>query len=185
MERNVNMKAIVKIGSHCVVRGMDINEYAQYNRVFVDVNKISTVFGRDNFEEYINNQIKKGNLVRIKNRSIKSSERNALIAKGYRDNAPTNSISQDSKNTTKNSIGEDVVLSRNDVYGTDIMLDIPTRTDIAPVQDKVDPFEDIPIRADVQQSDEKKYEPKQTGFPQKTVKTVKERNDVQREALVE
>ena len=29
MERNVNMKTIVRIGSHCVVRGMDINEYAQ------------------------------------------------------------------------------------------------------------------------------------------------------------
>lgn len=73
--------------------------------------------------------------------------------------------------------------SRNDVYGSDIMLDIPTRSDIAPVQEKMDPFEDIPIRADVQQSDEKKYEPKQLDFPQKTVKTVKERNDVQREAL--
>lgn len=29
MERNVNMKTIVRMGSHCVVRGMDINEYAQ------------------------------------------------------------------------------------------------------------------------------------------------------------
>lgn len=29
MERNVNMKTIVRIGDHCVVRGMDINEYAQ------------------------------------------------------------------------------------------------------------------------------------------------------------
>ena len=28
MERNVNMKTIVRIGDHCVVRGMDINEYA-------------------------------------------------------------------------------------------------------------------------------------------------------------
>ncbi|MBP3677531.1 MAG: hypothetical protein J6I97_04210 [Agathobacter sp.] len=85
--------------------------------------------------------------------------------------------------------------SRNDVYGTDIMLDIPTRSDIAPVQDlmddipirkdipKVGDFDDIPIRADAQQSDEEKYKPKQTDYPSKKVTTVAERNEAQREAL--
>lgn len=92
----------------------------------------------------------------------------------------------------KQSEGE---LSKNDVYGTDIMLDIPTRSDIAPVQDlmddipirkdipKVGDFDDIPIRADAQQSDEEKYKPKQTDYPSKKVTTVAERNEVQREAL--
>ena len=37
MERNVSMKAIVRIGSHCVVRGMDINEYAQLVGLPVEV----------------------------------------------------------------------------------------------------------------------------------------------------
>ena len=42
------------------------------------------------------------NLVRIKNRSNQSSERNALIAKGYREDAPIDSISQNQQNTTQN-----------------------------------------------------------------------------------
>ena len=78
-----------------------INEHAQYNRVFVDVNKISTVFGRDNFDDYIKRQIKNGDLVRIKKRSVKSSERDALIAPGYRNNASTLNISQNEKNATE------------------------------------------------------------------------------------
>lgn len=66
----------------------------------------------------------------------------------------------------KYSLSSDIVApTRNDVYGTDIMLDIPTRSDIAPVQDimddipirkdipKVGDFEDIPIRADVQEAE--------------------------------
>lgn len=36
------------------------------NRVFIDVNKISTVFGRDAFQDYINRQIQNGDLVRKK-----------------------------------------------------------------------------------------------------------------------
>lgn len=43
-----------------------INEKGLYNRVFVDTNKIATVFGRDELRQYIQEQIRKGNLVRIK-----------------------------------------------------------------------------------------------------------------------
>ena len=64
-----------------------INEHAQFNRVFVDVNKISTVFGRENFRDYINRQIQQKNLVRIKNRSTQASERNELISLGYGEDA--------------------------------------------------------------------------------------------------
>ena len=64
-----------------------VNEHAQFNRVFVDVNKISTVFGRDHFRDYIKKQVSDKNLVRIKNRSTQASEPSALIAKGYGEDA--------------------------------------------------------------------------------------------------
>lgn len=69
-----------------------INEHAQINKVFFDVNKISTVFGRDNFREYIARQIRNGDLVRIKNRSIKTSESSAPIAEVYGKDASMDSI---------------------------------------------------------------------------------------------
>ncbi|MBQ6846331.1 MAG: hypothetical protein IJO61_04295, partial [Oscillospiraceae bacterium] len=59
-----------------------VNEHAQYNKVFIDTNKIATVFGRQGFKTYINNQIAKGNLVRIKNRSLSASEPTPLIDEG-------------------------------------------------------------------------------------------------------
>ena len=43
-----------------------INEKGVYNKVFVDTNKIATVYGKIEFRKYIQNQIKNGNLVRIK-----------------------------------------------------------------------------------------------------------------------
>lgn len=69
-----------------------IDEYAQFNRVFIEVNKISTVFGKENFREYINRQIQQKNLVRIKNRSNQTSERSAPIAEGYGKDASNGSI---------------------------------------------------------------------------------------------
>ncbi len=74
-----------------------INEKGQYNRVFIDTNKIATVFGRT-FNDYIKREIDKGNLIRIKNRSTQASERAAEIADGYSKNASTNSIPQTSPN---------------------------------------------------------------------------------------
>lgn len=74
-----------------------INEHAQYNKVFIDVNKISTVFGRESFREYLSRQIKNKNLVRIKDRSTQAGERGALIAPGYGMDASKDIIPQDSK----------------------------------------------------------------------------------------
>ena len=71
-----------------------MDEHGRVNRVVVDVNKISTVFGRDAFRDYINRQIKTKNLVRIKNRSIQTSEGNALIAERYGMDTSKNSIPQ-------------------------------------------------------------------------------------------
>lgn len=60
-----------------------INEKGVYNRVFIDTNKIATVFGRSELREYIKQQIAKGNLVRIKNKSTQASESTSPIKADY------------------------------------------------------------------------------------------------------
>ena len=69
-----------------------INETGRFNRVFIGTNKIATVFGRSDFYKYIQNEIQKGNLVKIKNRSNSSSELTAPIAADYVKNASKNII---------------------------------------------------------------------------------------------
>lgn len=127
-----------------------INEHALFNRVFVDVNKISTVFGRKNFEEYIKNQVKKGNLVRIKNRSNQTSESPTPIVGHYEEDASKNIIPQNEEKSSgeqKNSLGEDIsTIGNYNVSGKDIALG-PIREDVAPVQQRNPVREDIgPIR---------------------------------------
>ncbi|MBE6798797.1 MAG: hypothetical protein E7525_03340 [Ruminococcaceae bacterium] len=95
-----------------------INEKGQYNRVFMDTNKIATVFGRDNFFDYIQDKVKNGDLVRIKNRSTQAIERTALIAGGYSKNASNNNILNPNEkvkeNVVKNSDRDtDAVSNRN------------------------------------------------------------------------
>lgn len=75
-----------------------INEGGIYNRVYIDTNKIATVFGRNEFEAYIKRELAKGNLVRIKNRSTQASESAPPIGDNYSKNASTDSISDSSKN---------------------------------------------------------------------------------------
>ena len=81
-----------------------INEKGQYNRVFIDTNKIATVFGREDFSTYIKKEVEKGNLVRIKNKSNQASERTALIAGGYSMKAPIDSIHQNNDAVNSNSM---------------------------------------------------------------------------------
>lgn len=64
-----------------------INEKGSYNRVFIDTNKIATVYGKENFSDYIQKEVRKGNLVRIKNKSTQASERTTPIVAGYSLNA--------------------------------------------------------------------------------------------------
>lgn len=73
-----------------------INETAKYNNVFIDVNKAATVFGREQLRKYINRKLADGSLVRIKRRSIQSSEVSSPIEPHYRKNASSidNSVSQ-------------------------------------------------------------------------------------------
>ncbi len=79
-----------------------IDEHTQYNRVFIDINKISTVFGKRDIHNYIARQVKNGNLVRIKNKSNLTSERSAPIAEGYGKIASTDSIRNSEQNVNEN-----------------------------------------------------------------------------------
>ena len=60
-----------------------INETAQKGNLFIDVNKVATVFGRKNLNKTIADELQKGNLVKIKDRSNQASERKADNASGY------------------------------------------------------------------------------------------------------
>ena len=75
-----------------------INEKGLYNRVFIDANKIATVFGRNEFRKYIREQLSNGNLVRIKNRSTQTSESTSPINADYGKNASKDSIPNSSEN---------------------------------------------------------------------------------------
>jgi len=79
-----------------------VNEHGMYNRIFVDTNKIATVFGREEFDSYIKKQLADGNLVRIKNRSLQASESTPLIGGDYSKNASTDRISQPDKDVKGN-----------------------------------------------------------------------------------
>ncbi len=82
-----------------------IDKKGQYNRVFMDTNKIATVFGRDDFFDYINREVKKGNLVRIKNRSTQASELKATHASSYSKNASNaDTVPQSEREVKKFSI---------------------------------------------------------------------------------
>ncbi|MBE6799489.1 MAG: hypothetical protein E7525_06955 [Ruminococcaceae bacterium] len=84
----------------------------------MDTNKIATVFGRDNFFDYIQDKVKNEDLVRTKNRSTQAIERTALIAGGYSKNASNNNILNPNEkvkeNVVKNSDRDtDAVSNRN------------------------------------------------------------------------
>ena len=109
-QKNEVVKSAVKRTLEDIGDPVYINEHAQYNRVFVDVNKISTVFGRDSFRDYINRQLRKNNLVRIKNRSTQASEGSALIAEAYGMNTSVSDsispVSQNVNNKIKKSLDD-------------------------------------------------------------------------------
>ena len=73
-----------------------INTKGQYNRVFIDTNKVSTVFGRQKLSDYLKRQIQKGNLVRVKRKSPQASEGTSLFNASYSQGASNNSIPQKS-----------------------------------------------------------------------------------------
>lgn len=84
-----------------------INEKGSYNRVFIDTNKIATVYGKENFSDYIQKEVRKGNLVRIKNKSTQASERTTPIVAGYSLNASVDTT------VTQKSPSVNSILSEN------------------------------------------------------------------------
>ena len=69
-----------------------INEYADYHSVVVETNKVATVFGREGLRAYLQKEIKKGNLVRIKKKSLQVGDGTAPIAAAFGLKASDNSI---------------------------------------------------------------------------------------------
>ena len=76
-----------------------INTKAKQNNVFIDVNKVSTVFGREGIRAYIGEQLNKGNLIKIKKRSPQASEWTPLLGADYgMDASSANRIAESSEN---------------------------------------------------------------------------------------
>lgn len=85
-ENSFLLLSSVKDGSgNTIVVPVYINEMGSYNRVFMQTNKIASVYGRSAVSEYIKREVAKGNLVRIKKRSPVNSESPAPTAVDYND----------------------------------------------------------------------------------------------------
>lgn len=97
-----------------------IDEHLLVNKVFIDVNKISTSFGRNDFREYIGRQIRQKNLVRIKNRSNQTSESNAPIARDYGKDASKSSIRNSDENVNTETEKTEEKKSERDIDLFDI-----------------------------------------------------------------
>ena len=83
-----------------------INEKGQYNEVFIDTNKIATVFGREDMNRYIDRELRAGNLVRIKNRNTQASELTSPINASYNENASADITISQSDRSVNSSISE-------------------------------------------------------------------------------
>lgn len=69
-----------------------INEKTRYHDVIVDTNKVATVFGKNELQEYVKREIRKGNIVRIKKRNFQVSDAATPIVAGYDKKVSNNSI---------------------------------------------------------------------------------------------
>lgn len=122
-----------------------INEKGLYNRVMVDTNKLATVFGKEGFRKYIQRELQKGNLVRIKNRSTQASESTSPINADYGMNTSNTNISQNASGVNNNSMQsgrKNSLVSENqsgevvgdyNVYGRDVKL---ASDEAVPVQER-------------------------------------------------
>jgi len=152
-----------------------VNEHGQVNRAFIDVNKISTVFGRDNFRDYINRQIQQKNLVRIKNRSTQSSESNALIAKDYRQDASSDSIRENAVDVNQKlslssqkdrfPVRKDLDAVRGKIYGSDVVF--PVRQDLKAMRKNSHSSQEdlFPVRKDLDAVRGNSYSSLEDKFP--------------------
>lgn len=69
-----------------------INQVGRHNDVYMDINRIATVYGNEDFYKSVQEQVRQGNLVRIKRRGIKASE--------VLEDIPSNYSNDTSSNTT-------------------------------------------------------------------------------------
>lgn len=74
-----------------------INETSLYNNVFIPTNKVATVFGRTELRKYINEQVERGNLVKIKKGGNNPSESTSLIKAHYVSDTSTDIIRTNSE----------------------------------------------------------------------------------------
>ena len=89
-----------------------INEKGKYNKIEIDVNKIATIFGKERLRNYLLNEIRRGNIVKIKNRSAQQSrEQTALIAGRYRKEP---SIARDAQASSK----AETIAAEHDMYNS-------------------------------------------------------------------
>lgn len=101
-----------------------VNQKGQVNRVFIDVNRVATVFGRESFNEYIKRQLKDGNLVRIKNRSTQVGEQSGLIPARYglttsdKNNTTPKAKSQEGNLHSFKTVTDDEIAKAKKHFGT-------------------------------------------------------------------
>ncbi len=84
--------------------------------MFIDTNKIATVFGRKNLDDYIKKEIANGNLVRIKKKSNQISELTSPINASYEETTPKKNIPQTDTESQDITTNSDVVFSQKDRY---------------------------------------------------------------------
>ena len=101
-----------------------IEEGAICNNVYLTSNKFATVFGRDDFRKYINEQVRKQNLVRIKNKNNTHSEGGVPLPPSYEsvvfndsitENKPT--VNSNYMQETENNSDESFSISKFDFAG--------------------------------------------------------------------
>lgn len=96
-----------------------INEKTKSNNVFIDVNKAATAYGKANFNKYIDNQLKSGNLVRIKNN--RPSEWTESLPADYRSVVDNNTLPHTSEKVkVENENAEKFSKKGENKYGIEV-----------------------------------------------------------------
>lgn len=140
-----------------------INQVGQYNNVVMGANRIATVYGNEEFYKSVQEQVRKGNLVRVKRKGIETSERLEDIPSGYSNDTSSDiRLSQDrsdvnsqymqnsEKNTQRAVAGEsetDIALRENTVQQENAVQQENTQE--SAVQEDTAQRTEIPERAGV------------------------------------
>lgn len=113
-----------------------IEQTGNYNNVFIDTNKIATVFGRKDINEYVKRETFKGNLVQVKRKSSLSIKGLSPIESALDKTTSVNNISQTSENDNGNILSENhkekqlAIINRTNPMGDSYHLGIRSVDDI-------------------------------------------------------